>query len=301
MRHRLIGLTFAGLALLLQPAPASVALGTKLFLWKATSPTTEVYLYGSIHLGKKEWYPLPKEIGGAFEKSKYLVLEADPAKADPQKLQQLVFQHGMYGGEDSLAKHIPAETLKAAQDLAASLGLPAGLMEKMKPWYAAMTLSVVTIQRLGYSPEFGIDRHFSVRAKDQGKETLELESMEFQIKLLAGFAEDLQAKYLAATLEESGKSKEQMEKMVETWKTGAIAEFEKETIAKPREKHPGLAEFYKKMIDDRNEGMARTVEGYLKTRDVHFVVVGAAHLVGEKGIVKLLEKAGVKVEQMEAP
>jgi uncharacterized protein len=300
MRHRLIGLTLAGLALLLQPAPASVARGTKLFLWKATSPTTEVYLLGSIHLGKKEWYPMAKEVDGAFEKSKFLVLEADPSKADQQKLQQLVFQHGIYAGDDSLAKHVPADTLKATQELAASMGLPPASIDKMKPWFVAMTLSVVAIQKLGYSPEFGIDRHFAVRSKEQGKEILELESMEFQIKLLAGFGEELQAKYLAATVEEAGKSKDQMEKMVETWKSGDIAEFEKETIIKPREKHPGLAEFHKKMIDDRNEGMAKKIEGYLKGKDPHFVVVGAAHLVGEKGIVKLLEKAGFKVEQLEA-
>jgi len=300
MRHRLIGLTLAGLALLLQPAPAAVARGTKLFLWKATSPTTEVYLLGSIHLGKKEWYPLAKEIDGAFEKSKVLVLEADPAKADQVKLQQLVFQHGLYAGDDSLAKHVPAETLKATQELAATLGIPAASLDKMRPWFVAMTLSVISIQKLGYSPEFGIDRVFASRAKDQNKETLELESMEFQIKLLSGFADDLQAKYLAATVDESGKSKEQMEKMVESWRNGDVATFEKETIAKPREKHPELAEFHKKMIDDRNEGMAKKVEGYLKTKDVYFVVAGAAHLVGEKGIVKLLQKDGVKVEQVEA-
>jgi uncharacterized protein YbaP (TraB family) len=300
MRHRLIGLTLAGLALLVQPAPATVARGGKLFLWKATSPTTEVYLLGSIHLGKKEWYPLAKEIEGAFEKSKYLVLEADPAKADQQKLGQLVFQHGVYVGDDSLAKHVPAETLKATQDLAASLGIPPGQIEKMKPWYAAMTLSVISIMKLDYSAEYGIDRQFAARAKDQGKEVLQLESMEFQIKLLAGFPDDLQAKYLAATVEESGKSKEQMEKMVDSWRNGDVATFEKETIARPREKHPELVEFHKKMIDDRNDEMAKKVEGYLKTKDVHFVVAGAAHLVGEKGIVKLLEKAGYKVEQLEA-
>ena len=300
MRHRLIGLTLAGLTLLLQPAPAAVARGTKLFLWKATSPTTEVYLLGSIHLGKKEWYPLAKEVDGAFEKSKVLVLEADPAKADQLKLQQLVFQHGLYAGDDSLAKHVPAETMKATQDLAASLGIPAASLDKMRPWFVAMTLSVISIQKLGYSPEFGIDRVIAGRAKDQNKEVLELESMEFQIKLLAGFSDDLQAKYLAATVDESGKSKEQMEKMVESWRNGDVATFEKETIAKPREKHPELAEFHRKMIDDRNEGMAKKVEGYLKTKDVHFVVAGAAHMVGEKGIVKLLEKAGYKVEQIEA-
>jgi len=37
---------------------------------------------GSIHLGKKEFYPLAKEIEAAFDKSKYLVLEADETKLD---------------------------------------------------------------------------------------------------------------------------------------------------------------------------------------------------------------------------
>jgi uncharacterized protein len=302
MRLRPIWLAPVAFALLLlqAPAPATVARGEKLFFWKATSDTTEVYLFGSIHLGKKEWYPLAKEIDGAFEKAKYLVLEADPAKADVLQMQQLVFQHGIYQGEDSLAKHVPADTYKATTDLAATMGLPAASIDKMKPWFVAMTMAVVTIQKLGYTPEFGIDRHFSGRAKEKSKEVLELESMEFQIKLLAGFNDEIGAKYLAATVEESGKSKDQMEKMVETWKKGDLAEFEKETLTKPRQKRPELADFHKKMIDDRNDGMVKKIEGYLKTKDVHFVVVGAAHLVGEKGIVKLLEKNGVKVEQVEA-
>ena len=64
MRPRLPWLVLTSLSLLvLAPtAPASVERGSKLFLWKASSPTTEVYLFGSIHLGKPEWYPLAKEI-----------------------------------------------------------------------------------------------------------------------------------------------------------------------------------------------------------------------------------------------
>jgi uncharacterized protein YbaP (TraB family) len=36
----------------------------------------------------------------------------------------------------------------------------------------------------------------------------------------------------------------------------------------------------------------------LKGKETHFVVVGAGHLVGEKGIVNLMEKKGYKVEQI---
>src|SRR5687768_9330145 len=64
MRRRLPWIVLTALALLLPSAsaPASAERGSKLFLWKATSPTTEVYLFGSIHLGKQEFYPLAKEI-----------------------------------------------------------------------------------------------------------------------------------------------------------------------------------------------------------------------------------------------
>jgi uncharacterized protein YbaP (TraB family) len=301
MRPRL-WLALTGFALLFHPplAPAA-ARGTKLFFWKATSPTTEVYLLGSIHLGKKEMYPLAKEIEGAFDKSKFLVLEADLSKVDNVKIQQMVFEKGIYGGEDTLAKHVPAETFKGVSDLAATLGVPVASVEKMKPWFLAMTLTLISIQKLGYSPEFGIDKHFTGEAKDKGKEILEVESMEFQLNLLAGLSEELQAKFLASTVDEAANTKERMEKILEAWTKGDLATFDQEMIKKPREKHPEQAEFHVKMIDDRNAGMARKIGEYLKTKDVHFVVLGAAHMIGEKGVVRLLEKDGFKVEQVESP
>src|SRR5207249_1885435 len=105
--RRLPWIVLTGLALLLTSpsAPAVVEQGSKLFLWKATSSTTEIYLLGSIHLGKQEFYPLAKEIEAAFERSKYLVLEADESKLEPGKLQQMVLEQGIYAQDDSLPKH----------------------------------------------------------------------------------------------------------------------------------------------------------------------------------------------------
>ena len=193
MRRRLPWLVLTSLTLLVLPptAPASVERGSKLFLWKASSPTTEVYLFGSIHLGKKEFYPLAKEIEGAFEKSKYLVVEADESKYDAGKLQQMAFEDGIYLPPDSLSKHASPDTMKALGALAEKLGLPAAGLEQMKPWLLSLTLSSMTLVKQGYSPDLGIDRHFTRAAKDKGKDILELESMEYQIKLLAGLSEEL--------------------------------------------------------------------------------------------------------------
>ncbi len=301
MRRRLPWFVLTGLSLLvLSPtAPASVERGSKLFLWKASSPTTEVYLFGSIHLGKKEWYPLAKEIEGAFEKSKYLVVEADESKLDALKLQQMALEHGIYAPPDGLSKHASPETLKALGALAEKLGLPAASMEQMKPWLISLTLSSMSLVKLGYSPDLGIDRHFLRAAKDK-KEILELESMEYQIKLLSGLSDELQMKFLELTLEEADNAKERMEKIVGAWSKGDAALLEDEMLKKRAAKNPAQAEFQAKLIDERNVVMAKKIGEYLKTKDVHFVVVGSAHLIGEKGIVRLLEKDGFKVEQQES-
>ncbi len=50
---------------------------------------------------------------------------------------------------------------------------------------------------------------------------------------------------------------------------------------------------------DRSENLVvEIIEGFLIDNDVHFVVVGAAHLVGENGIINLLDKKGYKVSQL---
>jgi uncharacterized protein YbaP (TraB family) len=303
MRRRLPWIALSGLAFLVlsPPAPASVERGSKLFLWKASSPTTEVYLFGSIHLGKKDFYPLAKEIEGAFERSKYLVVEADETKIDAVKLQQLSFEYGLYAPPDSLAKHVSPETMKALGALCEKLGLPAGSVELMKPWLLSISLSSLSLIKLGYSPELGIDRHFTRAAKEKNKEILELESMEFQIKLLAGLSEELQVKFLELTLDEAAEAKERMEKVVAAWSKGDTATLEEEMLKKRAAKNAAQAEFQAKLIDERNGSMAKKIGDYLRTKDVHFVVVGAAHLIGEKGIVRLLEKDGFKVEQVESP
>lgn len=45
------------------------------FFRKVSSPSNAIYLLGSIHVGSKDMYPMPKEIEQAFERSTALVVE----------------------------------------------------------------------------------------------------------------------------------------------------------------------------------------------------------------------------------
>ena len=63
------------------------------------------------------------------------------------------------------------------------------------------------------------------------------------------------------------------------------------TIEQPLKEYPELLPFYEQMFYDRNIKMSQKIEGFLKSDKVHFVVVGAGHMVGDKGIVSLLKNA----------
>src|SRR5580765_8798124 len=85
----------------------------RFLMWKAASPTTTVYLVGSIHLGDSSMYPLPKEVESAFAAAKVLAVEINIKNADEAKMIGLVQKYGVYTDDDVLAKHLSKETQAA--------------------------------------------------------------------------------------------------------------------------------------------------------------------------------------------
>jgi hypothetical protein len=293
-----------GLCILLLAALPAVAREAKppvdsdrLFLWKVTSPTNTVYLLGSIHVATEDFYPLPEEIEKAFAASKVLAVEVDLTKVDAGAMQGALMEKGVYPAGDSIGRHVSKETLAKMRAYFAGKGMPAAAMEQFRPWALAVTITMLEMQTMGYSAEMGIDKHFMDTAGD--RPIVELETADAQIALLSGFPEKLEAEFLASTLESMADSKKLMAQMVEAWKAGDAETLERITLTEPLKERPDLRGVYAKMFDERNAKMAAKVEGFLKKRQQpHFVVVGAGHLIGDKGIVKLLAKKGVKVEQL---
>lgn len=294
-------MTLRALLFLLPLSALASSAGDKRFLWKVTSAEgRHAWLLGSIHAAKKELYPLAPEIEKAFEASKILVVEADQTKVEPLKLQQLIVARAVYPAGQSLSTQLPPERAKKALELAAKVGLPAAQAERMKPWFIALNASIIKIQSLGYDPKLGIDQHFMNAARARNKPIAELESAEFQLDLLSGFNDELQHLFVESTLEDFDKVEGTMKEIFDAWTRGDVAGLEKVVLKDGMSRRPEMAPLRLKLFDERNVGMAAKVEGYLKSGDVHFVIMGAGHLLGEKGVVALLQAKGLKVEQVES-
>jgi uncharacterized protein len=273
----------------------SSAYAEKTFLWKVQSKTTTVYILGSIHFMKKEMYPLDKKIEDAFDKTQILAVEAnvnDVSKIDIQKLLETAF----YTGNDTLENHVSKETYELVKKEFEGTGLPILVINKQKPWILALTLTSLDLARSGYDPEYGIDMHFLSEASVR-KEIKELESIDYQINLLSGFSDMDQEAFLLYTLKDLNSLDTEVDQLIRTWKTGDAKGMES-LLIKSFHEDQKLTSVYEKLLYERNRNMVLKIEGFLKTAESHFVIVGAGHLVGDKGIIEMLRKKGYLVEQI---
>jgi hypothetical protein len=238
-------------------------------------------------------YPLPKEMEDAFDSSTALIVEVDENHIDQQKIQGVILQTGMYTGDDTLWDHISAENRKRVEALCEKYGFPSVMMAKMKPWVVAMMVATLPALKNGMDVGLGIDKHFMDEAGKSGKQVVELESADWQLKLLSGITDKILEQFLEASADED--PLEEAKKMEQAWRSGnaeLMDQYVRESMTK------GPQQLSKALLTDRNPHMADVAEQYLKGKEQGFIVVGAAHMVGRDGIVALLRKRGYKVEQV---
>ncbi len=267
----------------------------KSFLWKIQSESNTVYVLGSLHFSKKEIYPLRQKIEDAFDRSDFLVVEAnvnDIRQGDVQKL----MENALYPENDSLEKHLAAEAYERVKKEMSRLGIPPELTNRQKPWFLSMTIVALESVKLGLDPKLGIDMHFLSKAEGK-KKILELESLDYQIQVLSGFSDKDQELFLLYTLKDLNILGQELDKMIRAWTSGDVKAMES-LMTKSVAEEERLSSIYEKLVYERNKNMVSKIENFLKTKETYFVIVGAGHLVGSKGIVELLKKDGYRVEQL---
>lgn len=281
------------LAALLAAAPQALAAN---YLWEVMSLTNRVYLFGTVHAGKKSWYPLPAAVEEAFAESRVLVVEADITDAEKVARAAPVMT---YDPPDSLAKHVSAEDYERFRKVAARLKVPEPQIAQMRPFMAVSLLVFAEWGRLGYLPQYGVDGYLIARAKGQDKKIVEIEGVAAQTRLIESLTGQETRTLFGGTLTalESGLTGEQITGMVNAWQSGD-PELLLEIARKYNEIVPGARDFEEKFIWARHESMAAKIEGYLNaSKDRHFIAVGSLHLAGPRGLLEILRKRGYIVRQ----
>jgi uncharacterized protein len=275
---------------------SAAATDKKSFLWEVKSASNTVYLFGTIHVGKKNFYPLPDAVEKALASSKKIVVEADISKTDGlADISKLI----MYEAPDTLERKIPSALFARLKTQLTKFKIPVDGVKPMKPFMIGALLSVNEFTRLGYDMNFGVDAYLIASANKQMKPILELESQLGQIELLTNMQPLLQETFLenALTALEAGTIAEQMSGVVNAWQAGDV-KLMQDVVAAGNKNAKRISEFDEILLYNRHPAMLKKVEGFLLEDQPHFVAVGSLHLLGPKGLVELLAAKGYKIKQL---
>jgi hypothetical protein len=282
------------LAFALLAASVELSAEEKSFLWRAESDKGTVYLLGSIHMLKREDMALKAVIDATFNKAKRVVFEIDLLNESPEKTQKLILQKGINLDGKLLQQTVSRETFQWATVWANELGIDIKMLTPFKPWLAALTLTSLHLQKLGYDPNAGVDRQLARRAQSANKPVSGLETLESQFDIFDRLPAGLQEMMLRYSIREMEQINKMVESIVRAWRDGDVATAEKLFLGAMSE-YPELKE---KLLDERNRNWLPQIEKFFQMGDDTLVVVGAAHLVGKNGVIEMLKGRGFRVEQM---
>jgi uncharacterized protein YbaP (TraB family) len=287
-------------------APVSASLDNNIstnfgaFLWKADAPAGAVYLLGSVHAVTKAVYPLPESMEKAFLEANTVAVEVDILQEnpnyDPVEIFESYMDTALYPQGETLQKHISKETYRLLIKEFDRYGVDLFELQRIRPWALAGLLSGFETEKAQLDPELGIDRHFLSRAKFRDKRIFELESIEFQAKLFGGFSDTEQEMYLLATLKDISNEFTKMNSMLSAWRAGDVKTLER-IINESYPAHSELGAFRRKILTERNKGMLQKIEFLMQEKGIDLVIVGAAHLLGDDGLVTLMRNKGYKLER----
>jgi len=164
------------------------------------------------------------------------------------------------------------------------VGMPLAYFNNSQP---LLISNLLTESQLSKDNPLSLDATLWEFAKSHDKITLGVESFEEQIKILGSIPLDYQLKGLVDLVQNFKNFKKQLIKLTELYEAADIQKLWKQS----KRQAGGMR---KLMIYDRNKIMAARIADMVREKSV-FAAVGAGHLSGGKGVIRLLKKEGFKL------
>lgn len=176
------------------------------------------------------------------------------------------------------------------------MGVGAKQLDMLKPAAISAQLAMLMAAKEfpGMKGEEQLDMAIQNRAKEKGKMTGALETVEFQSELLYGTPIIRQAEDLSESLEQLDEMPEVTREMAEAYRNKDL-----DRLLLITEREAGSdTDFMERTVYGRNRDWVEKMKDIMAEGSTFFAV-GAAHLPGEKGVLALLRQAGYTVEPVE--
>lgn len=274
-----------------------------MMLYRVTnSAGNEVYVFGTMHIGHHDLYPMRAEIEEALERSDVLVVEVDIRNIDMDRFAeaQRTFPVRDLGLSDEKIEAVDTalRSINPQFNFEALQGLNAFNLFLLQETEAA--------NRTSFTANHGMDWYLLNRAEALGMDIIEIEGLERQLEMSLYLSEFWGVELLevlvenvsAFTIEELATGLYELCQIVLDGDSAALQLIATEMATAFPSADFGLA-YYHAVLVDRDAEMVEKIKTYFESGQLHFVAVGALHLHGNSGILELLREAGYTVEKVD--
>lgn len=267
------------------------------FLWRISKGGKSSYLYGTIHLAKKEWMVPGPRVSAALRASQVVAFELDIT--DTALMRRL--QSGLAAQPGEPGADLPADLAARLRERVRAACAPPEMMSAMSPEMVGATLVLMSARRDGLDASYGIDPALAHVARSLKKTVISLETPELQLKLMrstsAAELREGMDKMLGDL--EHDRARPLLLRVARVWAEGRADELERyrewcECADSERERTT-----LKAMLDDRNPAMADRIDALHAEGKTVFAAVGSLHMFGPAALPALMAERGYRVERIE--
>ncbi|RFP24396.1 TraB/GumN family protein [Duganella sp. BJB488] len=268
-------------------------------LFKVQQGGHTLYLFGTIHVGAPDFYPLEPRIAAALKKAPVLALEIDPL-GDQQNLMRAVQRHGMLAKGGPAGPELSADWRLRLDRLLKQYNIEPETVAAMKPWLLASLLTVSEFSAQGYEAALAVDSHLSKQAHQRGQKVVELESAESQMALFDQMSAEEQLVFLQEAIAgiEDKEQANQAREIADAWRKADVVALDALALKAEMDDTYSGRFVQKVLLDSRNPTLADGMVKLMARENNCVAAIGVLHLIGKGSVPELLRKRGLSVERI---
>ena len=253
-------------------------------LWKISGKNVkgDAYLFGTMHLIEKDYFIFPKKLQKVVKKSDALVMELEGLPNQAEAVGYVMLKEGSFFDYFS-----PEQTDTILRWAKAKFGMEEATFRSsfsnMKPF--AVTQLAIQLHFIGKTESYELS--FEELAKSAGIEIIGLETIAEQMSLFDNLTPQQQTEMVMESIRTGEKSIELVKELQVVYHSQQIDEMYLLVLDEDGVIQDEQANF----LDNRNKKWIPKIEQIIGEKNT-FIAVGAGHLGGPNGVIRLLEKEG---------
>ncbi len=263
-------------------------------MWEVRDHDTTIYLFGAMHVLAPDVKWRTRAFDRAYAQADKVWFEIRPTPIRPRSRTWSPATASI--PKRPLSEKLPPRTVATLRAALERDGGSLDRVDRLRPWAAAMMLSVLPMTQRGASVEAGADATVTRQARAAEKPIATFETLEQQIRLFAALPEAVEVQYLEDVASETLSPPRNGVALQKAWLRGDMNKLGPLVVDVMKRDRP---ELYDALLKRRNEAWAEALAAEMDRPGVELVAVGALHMAGADGLPALMRARGFQVRRVQ--